>query len=98
VPGEVIHSPFFVPIISVGFRFVALEYPKLVFLRLSVGISSETEAVHLQNVVRHAHQRPFGPHLLNSPQEKLSEASRVFDLPEYRFDDRLSPRIDRSTG
>ena len=96
--GEVIHRPFFGLYFSVGFRFVVLEYPKSVFLRLSVDISSETEAIHLQNVVRHAHHRPFRPHFFNSTQEKLSEASRMFDLPEYRFDDRLSPRIDRRTG
>jgi hypothetical protein len=63
-----------------------------------VGISSETEAVHLQNVMRHAHHRPFRSHLLDPPQEKLPEASCMFDLSEYGFDDPLSPRIDRRAG
>ena len=93
--GEVIHRPFLCRQFSVGFRFVDLEYPKSMFLRLSVAISSEAEGIHLQNVVRHARHRPFCPHFLDPPQEKLPEASCVFDLPEYRFDDRLSPRIDR---
>ncbi len=63
-----------------------------------VDISLIAEAIHHRDVVRHAHHRPFGPHFLNSRQEELSEASRLFDLPEYRFDDRLLCRLDGSTS
>jgi hypothetical protein len=38
--------------------------------------------MQLENVVRRADQRPFTPHLRESPQQELPEATRVFDLGE----------------
>ena len=37
--------------------------------------------------MRRADQRPFALHLLESSQQKLSEAARVFDLANHRLDE-----------
>src|SRR6516225_8199932 len=38
-------------------------------------------------------QRPFGPHLLDSPQQKLAERSGLLDLSEHRLDHLLAQAI-----
>jgi hypothetical protein len=62
------------------------------------GLFSEAEAMELENVVRRADQRPFALDRLQSVQEELSEAPGLFDLLNYRFDDRLARRIDGFGG
>ena len=56
------------------------------------------EAIQLQDVVRRAHQRPFRLHLRQAPQQKGSEAARLLDLPDHRFDDRFAPGVDGRAG
>jgi hypothetical protein len=63
-----------------------------------VGILAITDAIHLQKVMRRAHQRPFRFDFFNSSQEKLSEASGMFDLAEHRLDNRLPSRIGARAG
>src|SRR5712691_11648684 len=46
--------------------------------------------VHLQNVVGETHQGPFGPYLVDAPQQKLPESARLLDLAEHRFYNRLA--------
>jgi len=60
----------------------------------SVVVLSITEPIHLQNVVRCAHQCPLAPHFVDPAQEKLSEAPRLFDLAEDRLDNGLTCSID----
>src|ERR1700693_486593 len=59
------------------------------------GGPSNGEPIQLENVVRRAHQRPFTLHLLESPQQELSETTGVLDLPNDRFDDPFARGIDR---
>ena len=40
-----------------------------------------------------ADHRPFGLHLLDSPQEELAEPSRLLDLSEYRLDHLLAQAV-----
>src|SRR5450631_1722194 len=47
---------------------------------------------NLQEVVRQADQLPFGGHLLQATQQKLTDATRRFDLAEHRLDDVLARR------
>src|SRR5512134_1024309 len=61
--------------------------------RSAFAFRSSIASVQLQNVVGRAHERPFTLHLLKPTQQKLSEASRLLDLPNHRFDDRLARRI-----
>jgi putative transposase len=35
----------------------------------------------------HADHGPFGTNFLDAAQQKLAEASGLFDLPEHRLDD-----------
>src|SRR5260370_11840529 len=59
------------------------------------GSGSSTEAIQLQNVVRRTYQRPFTLDLRQATQQELAEAACLLDLPNHRFDDRLSRGIDR---
>src|SRR5687768_15201523 len=56
------------------------------------------EAIQLQDVVRRAYQRPFRLYLCQASQQKGSEAARVLDLPDQRFDDRFAPSVDGGAG
>jgi hypothetical protein len=44
----------------------------------------------LEEVVGGAEQCPFGAHLSDAPQQELTEAASLFDLPEHRFYNLLS--------
>ncbi len=66
-------------------------------LTVSVANSCITEPIHLQNVVGQTHQGPLPAYLIDSTQEKLSEAARLFDLAKDWFDDSLAPRVHRGT-
>src|ERR1044072_2196293 len=48
--------------------------------------------------MRHTNQQPFRFDLRQPAQQKLSEASHVFDLPEHRFDDHFSSAEHFTTG
>src|SRR5580765_8191221 len=57
-------------------------------------VRSLTQPIHLQNVMRRAHQRPFSLDLRQPTQEELPEATRLLDLPKDWFDDRFARGID----
>src|SRR5688572_22524033 len=59
---------------------------------------SDAEAIQLENVVRRAHERPFPLHLLESAQQELPKAARLFDLADHRFDDRFPRGVDLRAG
>src|SRR5271155_5356070 len=62
--------------------------------RPPVALRSSVESIQLQNVVGRAHERPFRLHVLESPQQELSEAPGLLDLAKHRFDDRFTRRVD----
>ena len=70
-------------------RIVVFGCPKGTFSRVPVVSLSITKAIHLQNVVRRAHQCPLAAYLFKSTQEKLSESPRPFDLSKDRFHNAL---------
>src|SRR4029450_13131488 len=53
------------------------------------------QAIQFEDVVRGAHQRPFALELRDAAQQELAKASRLLDLSQYRFDDRLASGVDR---
>src|SRR5437867_4862289 len=57
-------------------------------------VRSVAQAVHLQNVVRRADQRPFTLDLRQPTQEELAKAPRLLDLPDHWFHDCLPRGID----
>src|SRR5712692_8237049 len=62
----------------------------------SIGCS-QAEAIELENVVGRAHERPFPLHLLEATQQELSEAARLLNLSNDRFDDSFAGGVDRRT-
>ena len=66
--------------------------------RVGAATRLSAKAIQLQDVVRRAHQRPFRLYLCQTSQQKGSEAARVFDLPDHRFDDRFAPSVDGRAG
>ncbi len=52
---------------------------------LRQGRQTSPASPHFQEIVPQADQSPFRFDLLQSPEEKLSETSGLFDLPEDRF-------------
>src|SRR3990172_3948487 len=54
-------------------------------------------SVQLQQVVDRADHRPLLFHPLQAASQKLSEATRVFDLPEDRLRENLAPRVGGTT-
>ena len=52
---------------------------------LRQGRQTSPASPHFQEIVPQADQSPFGFDLLQSPKEKLTETSGLFDLAEYRF-------------
>src|SRR5229473_5281451 len=61
---------------------------------LSCSRLSIAEPVQLQNVVRETDHGPLPLHLLQTTQEKLPEAARLFDLSKHRLHDRFAPGVD----
>src|SRR5688500_8986587 len=64
----------------------------------SVGWPLDAEAIQFEDVVGRAHKRPFALHLFESPQQKLSEAARLLDLSDDRFDDSFACRVGRGAS
>src|SRR5207253_9405885 len=58
-------------------------------------VRSQAQAIQLENIVCGAYQRPFTLHCLQSTQQELSEATRLLDLTNHRFDDPFARGIDR---
>src|SRR5260370_13532629 len=61
---------------------------------LSCSRLSIAEPVQLQNVMRETDHGPLPLHLLQTTQEKLPEAARLFDLSKHRLHDRFAPGAD----
>src|SRR5713101_212463 len=61
---------------------------------LSCSRLSIAEPVQLQNVVRETDHGPLPLHVLQTPQEELPEAARLFDLSKHRLHDRFAPGVD----
>ena len=62
---------------------------------LRTHLSPQSRKHDLFEIVRHADQGELPGHFLLAPQPE-SPKSRVLDLPEYRLDDRLATRVERS--
>src|SRR5258708_32990575 len=62
---------------------------------LSCSRLSIAEPVQLQNVMRETDHGPLPLHLLQTTQEKLPEAARLFDLSKHRLHDRFAFSVDR---
>src|SRR5690606_35081431 len=67
------------------------------FLQLHRRLLGRTNAMHLQNIVSQAYQRPLDGYLLFASPEKLAKPSTLFDLSKDRLDNRLSLRVDGSS-
>src|SRR5258707_13884983 len=62
---------------------------------LSCSRLSIAEPVQLQNVMRETDHGPLPSPLLQTTQEKLPEAARLFDLSKHRLHDRFAFGVDR---
>src|SRR6266511_3743633 len=52
---------------------------------------------NLQQIMRQAHQTPFATDLGQATQQEPAKSPRLLDLAKDRLDDRLPPRIHRTT-
>ncbi len=54
-------------------------------------------APQLEQIVPHAYQAPFAPHLVQTSQQKTTEPTRLLDLTKYRLYDDLAAAVQRLT-